>query len=165
MQTNQARHRGRGWRLQRLTVLHLRFQSSPDADRDWMNFPCGSCGTISLPPRPCVWLLVWIHFPESILVMKIRALCNATITVYTCFPLMFWAVCLALRFLSRLHSHRRFSNMHHFCRASSSWADLRLSSFALRTSAYRLSEFDVRITFSKHSAHRLPTVSLRSEVK
>jgi hypothetical protein len=129
MQTNQARHRGRRSRPQRLTVLDLRFQSSPDADRDWMNFPCGSCCTISLPPRPCVWLLVWIHFPDSILVAKTQALCHATITVCTCFPLMFWAVCLALRFLIVLHSHRRSSNIHNFSRISLSWAGGELVEF------------------------------------
>jgi hypothetical protein len=159
MQTNQARYCGRGWRLQRLIVLDLRFESSRDADRDWMNFPCGSCEIISLPPSPCVWLLVWIHLPELISVMKSRTLCKATITVDTYFPLVFWAVCLALRFLIILHSHRRSSNMHNFCPTSLSWGESTLSSSAIQTPPYHLSEFNARMTFSKHSAHRLPILS------
>jgi hypothetical protein len=129
MQPNQTRHCGRGWRPPRLTVLDLRFQCSRDADRDWMNFPCGSCGMISLPPSPRVWLLIWIHLPESIPVTKSRTLCNSTITVHTCFPLMFWAVSLSLRFLIVLHSHRRSSNIHTFSRISLSWAGGELVEF------------------------------------
>jgi hypothetical protein len=129
MQTNQTRHCGRGWRPQRLNVLDLRFQCSRDADRDWMNFPCRFCGMISLPPSPRVWLSVSIQLPESIRVTKSPALCHATITVYACFPLMFWAVSRALRLLTVLHSHHRSSNIRNFCSMSLSWAGIELAEF------------------------------------
>jgi hypothetical protein len=167
MQTNQAWYCGRGWSPQRLTILELGFESSGNADRDWMTFPCGCCAMISLPPRPCVWLLDRIHLPGLVPVTKSRALSHLTIPVDSRFPLMLSTVCLALRFRIVLHSPRRSSNMHNFCPTNLSWVGIALVEFCHSN----LAGWSLKICSEKNFFRILrwsivnPIVVIRGEVK